>query len=86
MRFIRPNCAGTISLAKGFVAFMPPHIYTPGRVGIVRRSGTLGYEAASQMQTLGIMIGEIGAPQEAEAAAQALEADSVASSGVDRDD
>lgn len=104
MRLIGPNCAGMISPGKGFMGIMPPHIYTPGRVGIVGRSGTLGYEAASQMQALGIgistsvgiggdpingssfkdilelfeadpetdavmMIGEIGGPQEAEAAA-----------------
>ena len=104
MRFIGPNCAGVISPGKGFMGIMPPHIYLPGRVGIVGRSGTLGYEAASQMKALGIgvstsvgiggdpingssfkdilalfeddpetdavmMIGEIGGPQEAEAAA-----------------
>jgi malate-CoA ligase subunit alpha len=104
MQLIGPNCAGVISPGKGFMGIMPPHIYTPGRVGIVGRSGTLGYEAASQMSALGIgvstsvgiggdpingssfrdilelfendpetdavmMIGEIGGPQEAEAAA-----------------
>ena len=106
MRFIGPNCAGVISPGKGFMGIMPPAIYLPGRVGIVGRSGTLGYEAASQMKALGIgvstsvgiggdpingssfrdilelfendpetdavmMIGEIGGPQEAEAAAYA---------------
>ncbi|MEM1384388.1 MAG: succinate--CoA ligase subunit alpha [Pseudomonadota bacterium] len=103
MRLIGPNCAGVISPGKGFMGIMPPHIYEPGRVGVVSRSGTLGYEVASQMQTLGLgvstsvgiggdpingssfrdilelfeadpetdavmMIGEIGGPQEAEAA------------------
>jgi len=106
MRLTGPNCAGTISPGKAMMGIMPSHIYTPGRVGIVGRSGTLGYEAASQMQALGIgvstsvgiggdpingssfrdvlelfeqdpdtdavmMIGEIGGPQEAEAAAWA---------------
>jgi malate-CoA ligase subunit alpha len=104
MRLIGPNCAGVISPGKAFMGIMPPHIYMAGRVGIVGRSGTLGYEAASQMKALGIgvstsvgiggdpingssfrdilelfeadpetdavmMIGEIGGPQEAEAAA-----------------
>jgi len=104
MRLIGPNCAGVISPGIGFMGIMPPHIYMPGRVGIVGRSGTLGYEAASQMKDLGIgvstsvgiggdpingssfrdilelfeadpgtdavmLIGEIGGPQEAEAAA-----------------
>ena len=85
------------------MGIMPGHIYMQGNVGVVTRSGTLGYEAASQMKALGIgittsvgiggdpingssfldvlklfeedpdteavmMIGEIGGPQEAEAA------------------
>jgi malate-CoA ligase subunit alpha len=100
---IGPNCAGLISPGKCMLGIMPGHIYMPGRVGLVTRSGTLGYEAASQMKDLGIgvsssigiggdpingssfldilalfeqdpeteavmMIGEIGGPQEAEAA------------------
>jgi malate-CoA ligase subunit alpha len=102
-RLIGPNCAGIISPEKAQLGIMPAHIYSRGRVGIVTRSGTLGYEAASQMNLLGIgqstsvgiggdpingssfadilklfeqdpatdvvmMIGEIGGPQEAEAA------------------
>jgi malate-CoA ligase subunit alpha len=103
MQLIGPNCAGMISPGKSMLGIMPGHIYNQGNVGIVGRSGTLGYEAASQMQALGIgvstsvgiggdpingssfkdmlalfeadpethavmMIGEIGGPQEAEAA------------------
>jgi malate-CoA ligase subunit alpha len=30
-----PNCAGTISPGKAMMGIMPPHIYLPGRVGIV---------------------------------------------------
>ena len=98
-----PNCAGTISPGKAMLGIMPGHIYKPGNVGIVGRSGTLGYEAASQMLELDIgvstsvgiggdpingssfrdilelfendpdthavmLIGEIGGPQESEAA------------------
>jgi succinyl-CoA synthetase alpha subunit len=99
-----PNCAGTISPGKAMLGIMPGHIFLPGNVGIVGRSGTLGYEAAAQLKERGIgvstsvgiggdpingssfrdileqfendedthviaMIGEIGGPQEAEAAA-----------------
>ena len=105
---IGPNCAGIISPGKAMLGIMPGHIYKRGTVGLVTRSGTLGYEAASQMKALGIgistsvgiggdpingssfvdmlklfeadaeteavmMIGEIGGPQEAEAALFAKE-------------
>ncbi|MEO9573524.1 MAG: succinate--CoA ligase subunit alpha [Tateyamaria sp.] len=98
-----PNCAGTISPGKALLGIMPGHIYLQGHVGIVGRSGTLGYEAAAQLKERGIgvstsvgiggdpingssfrdileqfeqdedthviaLIGEIGGPQEAEAA------------------
>jgi len=100
---IGPNCAGVISPGKAMMGIMPSHIYMRGGVGLVTRSGTLSYEAASQMKALGIglttsvgiggdpingtsfkdilalfeedeeteavmMIGEIGGPQEADAA------------------
>lgn len=51
-----PNCAGTISPGKSMLGIMPGHIYKPGEVGIVGRSGTLGYEAADQLKELGIGI------------------------------
>lgn len=51
-----PNCAGTISPGKSMLGIMPGHIYKEGNVGIVGRSGTLGYEAADQMKRLGIGI------------------------------
>ena len=44
-----PNCAGTISPGKSMMGIMPGHIYIPGNVGVIGRSGTLGNEAASQM-------------------------------------
>ena len=99
-----PNCAGTISPGQAFMGIMPSHIYLKGNVGVVGRSGTLGYEAAAQLKELGLgistsvgiggdpingssfrdilelfeadpetkavcLIGEIGGPQESEAAA-----------------
>jgi malate-CoA ligase subunit alpha len=56
MTLTGPNCAGTISPGRSLVGIMPGHIYLPGRVGVISRSGTLGYEAASQMKALGIGV------------------------------
>ena len=56
MTLIGPNCAGIMSPGKSMMGIMPPHIYTEGRVGLISRSGTLGYEAASQMSQYGIGI------------------------------
>jgi malate-CoA ligase subunit alpha len=51
-----PNCAGTISPGRSMLGIMPGHIYKKGNVGVIGRSGTLGYEAADQMRLLGIGI------------------------------
>jgi malate-CoA ligase subunit alpha len=53
---VGPNCAGIISPEKSMLGIMPGHIYLKGNVGVVSRSGTLGYEAAAQMKALGIGI------------------------------
>jgi malate-CoA ligase subunit alpha len=56
MTLIGPNCAGVISPGKALLGIMPGHIYKEGKVGIIGRSGTLGYEAAQQLKNLGIGI------------------------------
>jgi malate-CoA ligase subunit alpha len=56
MTLIGPTCAGVISPGKALLGIMPGHIYKEGSVGIIGRSGTLGYEAAQQLKNLGIGI------------------------------
>lgn len=56
MMLTGPNCSGTISPERAMLGIMPGHIYKRGSVGVVGRSGTLGYEAADQMRRLGIGI------------------------------
>ncbi len=56
MTLIGPNCAGVISPGRTMLGIMPGHIYLQGGVGIVGRSGTLGYEAAQQMKDLNIGV------------------------------
>ncbi|PKL59934.1 MAG: succinate--CoA ligase subunit alpha [Methanomicrobiales archaeon HGW-Methanomicrobiales-4] len=51
---IGPNCPGLLCPGEISMGIMPAHLYTPGQIGVISRSGTLTYEVVHELTRAGI--------------------------------
>jgi succinyl-CoA synthetase alpha subunit len=51
---IGPNCPGVLSPGKANVGIIPAEVFSPGRIGLVSRSGTLTYQIGHELAQAGL--------------------------------
>lgn len=53
VRIIGPTSPGVITVGEAKMGIMPGNMFTPGRIGVISRSGTLSYEVSINLATGG---------------------------------
>ncbi|ADV65356.1 succinate--CoA ligase subunit alpha [Desulfurococcus mucosus] len=56
---VGPNTPGVMTVGEAKLGIMPAHVFKPGRVGIVSRSGTLTYEIARELSKHGYGVSTV---------------------------
>ena len=54
VRIIGPTTPGIITVGEAKMGIMPGNMFTPGRIGVISRSGTLSYEISINLATAGL--------------------------------
>jgi len=53
VRIIGPTSPGIITVGEAKIGIMPGRMFTPGRIGLISRSGTLSYEVSGNLAKAG---------------------------------
>ncbi len=53
IQIIGPTTPGVITVGEAKMGIMPGNMFTPGRIGVISRSGTLSYEVSINLATAG---------------------------------